>query len=213
MNAQALSVPDAIRTRRTVRHYRPDPVAQELLDELLDLAVQAPSAWNMQDRSIVVVTSDTGRKALSEAAFGQPQPLEAPVMLVFVADPAAWRADNGDVADLAARNGAWNDEFMALFESRAEFHSLEQRGLLRENAVKNAMIAATYVMLAAAGFGLASAPMNGWDPDLVKRAIGIEDRDDLAIAVMVAVGYPAAAVPHPGRRERDRTVFSERYPG
>ncbi|WP_194252483.1 nitroreductase family protein [Nocardia arthritidis] len=151
------------------------------------------------------------RKALSEAAFGQSQPLEAPVVLVFVADLAAWQASNSDIAELAGRNGAWNAEFTALFESRAEFHALRERGLLRENAVKNAMIAATYSMLAATGLGLASAPMNGWNPDLVKRAIGIGDQADLAIAVLVTVGYGDRVPPHPGRRPLARTVFTERY--
>ncbi|WP_069163653.1 nitroreductase family protein [Nocardia altamirensis] len=211
METQTLSVPAAIRARRTTRHFRPDPLTPQLVDELVDLAVQAPSAWNMQDRSIVVVTSESGRQALSAAAFGQPQPLEAPVVLVFVADPTAWQDNNADIAELARRNGAWNAEFTALFDSRSEFHALRERGLLRENAIKNAMIAATYVMLAATSLGLASAPMNGWDPDSVKQAIGIGDRDDLAIAVLVAVGYSDAAPPHPGRRSREHTVFTERY--
>ncbi|MEV0293359.1 nitroreductase family protein [Nocardia sp. NPDC050710] len=212
MNTQILSVPAAIRARRTVRHYRPDPVPTELLDELLDLAVQAPTAWNMQDRSIVVVTGESGRRELSAAAHGQPQPAEAPVVLIFVAETAAWEAPNTDIAELAGRRGAWNPEFTAMFESRAEFHELRERGLLRENSVKNAMIAATYVMLAATSLGLASAPMNGWDPDLVKKAIGIDDRPDLAIAVLVTIGYSDATPPHPGRRDRARNIFSERYP-
>lgn len=211
MEIQQISVSEAIRGRRTVRHYRADPVLSALVDEVVELAMQAPSAWNMQDRSIVVVTSESGRAALSEAAFGQPQPREAPVVLVFVADPAAWRDHNADIAELAGRNGAWNAEFTALFDARAEYLALEQRGLLRENAVKNAMIAATYAMLAATGLGLASAPMNGWDADLVKQAIGIGDRDDLAIAVLVTIGYSDAHPPHPGRRPRERTVFAERY--
>ncbi|NEW39161.1 dehydrogenase [Nocardia cyriacigeorgica] len=212
MNKQPLSVPEAIRTRRTVRHYRPEPVPQPLLDELLDLVIEAPTAWNMQDRSIVLVTSESTRNELSAAAFGQPQPREAPVVLVFVAETAAWESRNTDIAETATANGAWNAEFRTMFESRAEFHDLDRRGLIRENSVKNAMIAAGYAMLAATSLGLASAPMNGWDPDLVKKAIGIEARPDLAIAVLVTLGYAAAQPPHPGRRHRDRIVFPERYP-
>ncbi|WP_040778677.1 nitroreductase family protein [Nocardia pneumoniae] len=211
MEKQAISVPEAIRIRRTVRHYRPDPVPAPILDELLDLTMQAPSAWNMQDRSVVVVTSESGRRELSAAAFGQRQPLEAPVTFVFVADSTAWESANTDIAEQARRNGAWNAEFADLFHSRAEYHELRRRDLLRENAVKNAMIAATYTTLAATALGLASAPMNGWDPDLVKKAIGIDDRPELAIAVLVTVGYSDAIPPHPGRRAVERTVFLERF--
>ncbi|MET9338880.1 nitroreductase family protein [Nonomuraea sp. NPDC003804] len=209
-----MSVADAIRTRRTVRHYRPDPVPRTALDTLLELAVQAPTSWNLQDRSIVVVTDDDGRKGLTWATDGQPQPQEAPVILVFVAEPQAWRDDHSDVYEQARGNGAWNEEFIAMFSeaSRAFQEGLDRRGLLREYAIKDAMIAASFVMLAATEMGLATSPMNGWDEDRVKKVIGIDDRDDLAIALLVSVGYPAGQPRHPGRRALARNVFHERYP-
>ncbi|MFF3724547.1 nitroreductase family protein [Streptomyces erythrochromogenes] len=46
--------------------------------------------------------------------------------------------------------------------SRAFQEDLDQRGLLREYAVKDAVIAASFVMLAATEMGLATSPMNGW---------------------------------------------------
>ncbi|MGW0248806.1 hypothetical protein ACWDYH_19430 [Nocardia goodfellowii] len=50
-------------------------------------------------------------------------------------------------------------------------------------------------------------------PDLVNKAVGIDDRADLAIAVLVTIGYTDSVAPHPGRRPRAEMVFSERYPG
>lgn len=209
-----MSVAEAIRTRRTVRHYRPDPVAPADLETLLELAMEAPSSWNLQDRSIVVVTDPAGREGLTWATGGQPQPQEAPVMLVFVADPQAWQADRADVFEQARRNHAWNEEFIAGFAAAsAEFQQgLAERELLREYAVKNAMIAATYLMLAATELGLATSPMNGWDEDRVKKVIGAEGRDDVAIALLMSVGYAAGERKHPGRRPANRTVFRERFP-
>lgn len=208
-----MSVAEAIRTRRTVRHYRPDPIPTTAIDALLDLAIEAPTSWNLQDRSIVAVTSDEGRAGLTWATGGQPQPQEAPLMLVFVAEPLSWREDRSDVYEQARRNGAWNDEFVTMFSaaSQAFQADLEERGLLREYAIKDAMIAASYVMLAATELGLASSPMNGWDEAAVKKVIGIEDRDDLAIALLVSIGYPAEQRRHPGRRARERNVFHESY--
>ncbi|MFE9635741.1 nitroreductase family protein [Streptomyces sp. NPDC006463] len=213
MTKHTMSVAEAIRTRRTVRHYLPDPIPQSMLDELLDLAVEAPTSWNLQDRSIVAVSGDEGRAGLAWATGGQPQPQEAPVVLVFVAEPQAWREDHGDVYEQARRSGAWNDEFIAGFSaaSQAFQEDLDRRGLLREYAVKDAVIAASFVMLAATGMGLATSPMNGWDEAKVKKVIGIADRDDLAVALLVSVGYPAQERPHPGRRPRRRTVFYESY--
>jgi nitroreductase len=147
------------------------------------------------------------------ATGGQPQPREAPVILVFVAEPQAWRDDHKDVYDQARRCGAWNEQFIAMFAaaSQAFQQDLEERGLLREYAVKDAVIAATYVMLAATEMGLATSPMNGWDEAKVKKVIGVEDRDDLAIALLVSVGYAAEQRRHPGRRTVEQNVFHQRY--
>jgi nitroreductase len=183
------------------------------LDTLLDLAIEAPTSWNLQDRSIVAVTGDEGRQGLAWATGGQPQPQEAPVVLAFVAEPQAWRHDHSDVYDQARRNGAWNEEFVAMFSaaSPAFQQDLDERGLLREYAVKDAMIAATYVMLAATELGLATSPMNGWDEAKVKKVIGVADRDDLAVALLMSVGYPAERRRHPGRRAKARNIFFNLY--
>lgn len=209
-----MSVAEAIRTRRTVRHYLPTEIPAADLDGLLELAMEAPSSWNLQDRSVVAVTDPAVREGLAWATDGQPQPQEAPVMLVFVADPQAWQQDRADVYEKARGNGAWNEEFIAGFATAAtQFQQgLAERDLLREYAVKDAMIAATYVMLAATELGLATSPMNGWDETKVKKVIGLEGRDDLAIALLMSVGYSAEQRRHPGRRPLSRTIFRDRYP-
>ncbi|MFJ8865432.1 nitroreductase family protein [Streptomyces sp. NPDC102473] len=208
-----LTVPQAIRARRSIRHYLPDPVPDRLLTELLDLALEAPSSWNVQARFVVVVSDDEGRAALTRATGGQPHPQEAPLTLVFVAGSQAWREDLSDIYERALRDGAWNERFVSGFsQATQDFQrDLEQRGLLREYAVKDAVIAATYAMLAATSMGLATSPMNGWDEQQVKRVIGVEDRDDLHIAMLVPVGMPAETRAHPGRRPRSRQAFTGRF--
>lgn len=210
----ALSVPDAIRQRRAVRHYLPDPVAPATLDELIELTLAAPSSWNLQDRHLVVVTSEQGRRALADATGGQPQPQEAPVMVAFLADCQAHTRDRSDIWSLARANGAWTPEFAAFFaaESQAFQEALAARGALREYAIKDAMIAASFFMLAAQSRGLATSPMNGWDEALVKQAIGAEHRDDLAVALLVSLGHATKRPLPPGRRPAEMNVFRERLP-
>jgi nitroreductase len=45
----------AIMTRRSIRHYTPQPVSDELLESLLRAAMQAPSAGNSQPWYFVVI--------------------------------------------------------------------------------------------------------------------------------------------------------------
>ncbi|UGY92680.1 nitroreductase family protein [Streptomyces gobiensis] len=208
-----LTVPQAIRARRSIRHYLPDPIPVERLTELLDLTLEAPSSWNVQARSVVVVSDQEGRDGLAWATGGQPHPQEAPVTLVFVASSQTWREDLSDVYEQARKNGAWNEQFIAGFsQASLDFHrDLEERGLLREYAIKDAVIAATYAMVTAASMGLATSPMNGWDECKVKKVIGIEDRDDLHIAMLLPVGKAAEERRHPGRRPLAQNAFDGRY--
>lgn len=51
-----MELTEAIRKRRSVRRYREEPVSEELLRELLDLACWAPSAENEQPWYFVALT-------------------------------------------------------------------------------------------------------------------------------------------------------------
>ena len=56
---------DAIRARRNVRDYRPDPVSAQDLDRIAEAAWRAPSASNRQHWDFVIVTDREQLTALS----------------------------------------------------------------------------------------------------------------------------------------------------
>ncbi|MCD2189320.1 nitroreductase [Actinomycetospora soli] len=58
----AASVSDALRTRRSVRAFRPTPVPREVIEELLALASRAASNSNVQPWRVHVVTGDAKRR-------------------------------------------------------------------------------------------------------------------------------------------------------
>ncbi|MGH2356036.1 MAG: nitroreductase family protein [Chloroflexota bacterium] len=62
-----LDVPTAIRTRRTIRRWTDQPVSEAIVKELLECALWAPSACNMQLWDFVVVTDPETRQSLAEA--------------------------------------------------------------------------------------------------------------------------------------------------
>jgi nitroreductase len=51
-----LSVSEAVRARRSVRAFLPDPIPKETLREVLELAARAPSGGNLQPWHVHVVT-------------------------------------------------------------------------------------------------------------------------------------------------------------
>lgn len=94
-----MELADALRRRRMVRSYRPDPVPAEVLARVVAAASAAPTAGNSGGQHVVVVTSAETRSALArlarEDAFadrGFPRWLSgAPVHLVLAASPDDYR--------------------------------------------------------------------------------------------------------------------------
>lgn len=79
-SANLMDVAEAIRTRRTIRSWENREVPKELIHELLEAALWAPSACNMQLWDFVVVTDPIVRRDLAAAV---PFADHAPV-LIFV---------------------------------------------------------------------------------------------------------------------------------
>ncbi|MDY6940690.1 MAG: nitroreductase family protein [Cyanobacteriota bacterium] len=210
MSTHPLDVPTAIRQRRSIKTFKSDPIAPELLQQLVELTVAAPSSWNLQDWRIVLVQEEAQRMALAEAAFNQEQIVQAPVTFVFGADAAAWKKDQTPIYETARENGAWSEETIAYFKAAVPQFQTGLGDKTREYAVKDATIAATHLVLAAESLGLATCFMNGWIEDKVKAVIGAADDPDLAIAVLVPVGYAAEPRLDPGRLPLSENVFVDR---
>ena len=78
-----------VRHRHSIRKYQPDmPVDPTKLHAILEMACAAPSAGDLQSYRIIVVRDRAEREALVRAAHQQAFIAEAPVCLVFCADPA-----------------------------------------------------------------------------------------------------------------------------
>lgn len=205
-----LDVPSAIEQRRSIKSFKPDPIAPELLQRLLELTVAAPSSFNTQSWRIVLVQDEAQRAALCAAAWNQKQILEAPITAVFAADAMAGEKDLTPILDQGLATGAWPEGTVNYFRKAVpEFQAgLGQKR--REYAIKDAMIAATHMTLAAESLGLSTCMMNGWMEDQVKAVIGAENDADLAIALLLPVGYAAEPRKNPGRLPLSVNVFVDR---
>jgi nitroreductase len=79
---------DVIRDRQSVRKFQPTDVPAEQLATVLEAMNRAPSAGNLQAYEVVVVRSKERRDLLAKVAHDQVYVAEAPVVLVFLHDPA-----------------------------------------------------------------------------------------------------------------------------
>lgn len=77
-----------IAERHSMRAFASRPVEEEKLQRILETANRAPSAGNRQAYAIYVVREQNRKQAVAVAAYDQQFVAEAPVVLIFCADPA-----------------------------------------------------------------------------------------------------------------------------
>lgn len=180
---------DTLLSHRSIRQYKPDPVDDGLLDQLLEAGIRASTTGNMQVYSMIVTRDAKLRKQLWEAHFKQDMVLQAPVHITFCAD---FNRFNRWCRQRKADPGY--DNFLSFF-----------------TAAIDALLVSQNVCLAAEAHGLGICYL-GTATYMADRLIEILSLPEGVVPVAaIVVGYPDE---HPGltdRLPRDGVVHHETY--
>lgn len=176
-----MNVASAIQSRRSVRHFDPDhKMNQKEVEKLLSLAVQSPTAFNIQNWRFVVVQDPELRQKIRAAAWDQSQVTEASLLVILCADLKAW--DKEPIRYWRSAPEPVKEYIVPAI--RDYYDGLDQ--VQRDEAMRSCGIAAQTLMLAAKSMGYDSCPMDGFDFDEVAELINLPD--DHAISLFVAIG-------------------------
>lgn len=181
-----INLAELIRSRRSIRRYRQCPVPSELIVQLLEAAVWAPSAHNRQPWRFVVVERDDARQRLAAEMGAQLQ-----------RDLAA----DGAPTDLIERDarrsydritGAPILVLICLTMADMDHYSDERRaGHEALMAAQSAAMAGQNLLLTAHALGLGAcwmcAPL--FCPEVVRAVLSLPD--DWQPQGLITVGYPA----------------------
>jgi len=158
------------------------------ISELIALAIQAPSAFNLQNWKFIAVTSGAAKARLLPLACSQPKITDAAVTFVIcgtldphVTLPAALKptVDAGIISE--EMYVSWLDAVTNMYPNNPV--------MARDEAVRSASMAAMTLMLAAQGRGLVSCPMIGFDATGVAAMLELPATE--IPVMMVTVGYAA----------------------
>lgn len=81
-----MSILNQIHQHTSIRAYKPDPIPENCLNEILEAGIRASSSGNMQTYSIIVTQDRSLREQLYIPHMEQSMVLDAPVLLTFCAD-------------------------------------------------------------------------------------------------------------------------------
>lgn len=193
-----MNVLETIRTRRSVRAFKDEPVSRDILEQVLRDAGRAPSAINMQPWEVHAVLGEE-RKLLSRRllrAYRERQITCGPGSTMIIPDRFLQRSRQcaDAMTPLLARMGTDMKTFVN--EGSLDFYGAPAVVLifLDESFVPDRMtdagLFAGYLVLAAAGHGLASCPIGlvvGYQEE-IKDHLNIPESKKMVVSV--ALGYP-----------------------
>jgi nitroreductase len=189
-------------TARAMRWFKPDPVPDELVEQMLWGATRASNPNNVQAWDFVVVRDAQVRKRLGEA-------------LAPGADYVRSMPDSGEQSTRRTLSGALN-----LIENFAEITAVIficGRNIFPAEAPAEPMMysamysAAQNLVLAgrALGLGVAYTAMHNYNEPGVRAILGIPD--DRHIGVTMPIGYPARNFGPVKRRPLAEVVHHDRW--
>lgn len=200
-----MQIEEAIQTRRAVKAYDTSfKLSREEKNELLQMALLAPSAFNLQHVRLVEVSDPALRAQIREVGWNQAQMTDASMLVVVCAQLDSWEKNVRRVWE-----GAPNEvqDYMA---GAIDNYYRGKPQVQRDEAMRSCGLMAQTLMLAARGKGLDSCPMDGFDFDAVGKLINLPDNH--AIAMMVAVGKRTVEPkPRVGKLPLDEVIIRDRF--
>jgi len=81
-----MDILEIIKKRRSIRKHKAKEIPQEIINELIEALIWAPSAGNLQSRKFYFVFKKEIKDGLAEASYGQDFISQAPLVIVGCVD-------------------------------------------------------------------------------------------------------------------------------
>ncbi|UTW64081.1 NAD(P)H-dependent oxidoreductase [bacterium SCSIO 12741] len=180
---------DKLKWRYAAKAMNGKKVPQEKMDALIEAISLAPTSSGLQPFEVMVITNQEIKEKIRPVAWNQSVVTDCSHLLVF----AAWDTYTEDrinrMFDLTNevrgfRNEGWENyrqKLLAAYPNRSPEVNFS-------HAAKQAYIALSQAITAAAFLGLDSTPMEGFDLVAVDEILGLKKKG-LKSCVMLPVGY------------------------
>ena len=199
---------EIIKARHSVRKYKPNiKIPENTLNEILELAALAPSSWNIQQWRFLVIQEQAQKDLVKGIAYGQQQVSDASVVVVILGDLEA-NLTGHQIYDEAVAAGQLPAEVRDTLVGQID-GAYKNEQVARDEANKNAGLAAMQLMLAAKAKGYDTVAMGGFDKARLVEALKIPAR--YIPVMMIPIGEAATEARPTGRLSLDQLVIKESF--
>lgn len=179
---------DKLNWRYATKAMNGEKVAQEKIDQIIEAISLSPTSSGLQPFEVLVITNQDVKEKIKAVAWNQSVVTDCSHLLVF----AAWDTYTADrinhMFDLTNdvrgfKNEGWENyrqQLLSIYPQRDAEENFQ-------HAARQAYIAFTNAINAAAFLGVDSTPMEGFDPEAVDNILNLKEKG-LRSCVMLPVG-------------------------
>lgn len=180
---------DKLKWRYAAKAMNGQKVAQDKIDRIIEAARLAPTSSGLQPFEIIVITNNDIKEKIKPVAWNQSVITDCSHLLVFAAWDTYTKERINKMFDLTNEirgfeNEGWENYRQQLLGSYPQ----KDPEVNFNHAAKQAYIAFSQSIIAAAFEGVDSTPLEGFDPEAVDEILGLRAKG-LRSAVLLPLGY------------------------
>ncbi len=180
---------DKLNWRYATKAMTGEKVPQEKIDRILEAASLAPTSSGLQPFEILVVTNPEVKKQIREIAWDQSVVTDCSHLLVFAAWDTYTEERINKIFDLTNEvRGFKNEGFENYRQKLLGFYPQREAEENFNHAAKQAYIAFSQAIAAAAFEKVDSTPMEGFDPDALDEILNLKEKN-LKSCLLLPLGY------------------------
>lgn len=179
------TVRQSAQDRHSVRKYTSDPITEQQIEALIDVAKRAPSPYNVQPWRLIAVREEQMKAKLMKAAKNQPQVGAAPVVFILTSDMEDFMKHVEEVIHPGLPEEKKPEELKSVRETFEKMGVEGRRNWGRQISY----IFLGYFLLAAESLDYGTSPMLGFEPDMVRELFDLPATTE--IPALISVGRKA----------------------
>ncbi|UMB59514.1 nitroreductase family protein [Lutibacter sp. A80] len=180
---------DKLNWRYAAKAMNGEKVSEEKIANIIEAARLAPTSSGLQPFEIIVVKNQATKEAIKPVAWNQSVITDCSHLLVFAAWDTYTEERINKMFDLTNeirgfKNEGWENYRQMLLSSYPQ----QDTEVNFNHAAKQAYIAFSAAIIAAAYEGVDATPIEGFDPAEVDKILGLREKG-LRSAVILPIGY------------------------
>lgn len=197
-----------LHVRSSFARFSGQPVPDECLRHVLEIARLSPTEWYFQPWRWILVRSQAGKQVIESATLVEAPLSTAPVVLICLADTGAWKTAAQQIQEMVAKKKLSPQNGQEILRKIREQYA-SSPDLAHRAALAHAFVALHQILIAAADCELSAYWVSAFDEPRIKSHFHIPDQ--FVVAALLGIGHAENPLPPPPPLPLNVLVYQEKF--